>query len=203
LQAGGLIDTLHDLRMSALDARNVRGKTAAESGPCGSCHLVHVDPNSGGVWAWPQEAQGLASGGSKIPASGGPGSGLCTGCHRPDGCASERVAKYVDHPDVALVNRTLAGQPGYMPTFDALGQESQTGAISCLTCHEPHVRPSPPGAGGESLHHRRMFLRPQAHQGLCVDCHGAETLWRFLYYHKEQRNPLPERDVKAPSAPSS
>jgi len=203
VKAGGLIDTLHDLRVLAPDARNVRGETAAESGPCGSCHLVHVDPNSGGVWAWPQGARGLASGDPKIPASGGPGSGLCTCCHRPEGCASGRVAKYVDHPDVALVNRTSPGQSGYMPTFDALGQESQTGAISCLTCHEPHVRPSPPGAGSESLHQRRMFLRPQAQQGLCVDCHGAETLWRFLYYHKEQRNPLPERDLKAPSVPSS
>jgi hypothetical protein len=43
------------------------------------------------------------------------------------------------------------------------------------------------------------FLRPEASQGLCVDCHGFETLWRFLYYHKEQRNPYPERNLTAPS----
>ncbi len=199
-QAGGLTGTLHDLLISAPDARNVRGETAAESGPCGSCHLVHVDPNTGGVWAWPQAAQGLASQNLEIPTSGGPGSGLCTCCHRQGGTASRRVPKYVDHPDVALVNRTALGQPGYMPTFDTLGQESQTGAISCLTCHDPHV---PPSAGGAHAGpQRRMFLRPGAGQGLCVDCHGAETLWRFLYYHKEQRNPFPERDLRALSIPS-
>lgn len=187
LKAGGLIDTLHDLRTSAPDARNVRGRTAAESGPCGSCHLVHADPNTGGVWAWPRASQELASGEPRIPASGGPVSEFCTCCHRPDGCASARVVQYMDHPDVALVNRTVPGQPDYMPTFDTLGQESQTGAISCLTCHEPHVRPATMGSSSGEQH--RMFLRPQAHQGLCVDCHGAETLWRFLYYHKEQRKP--------------
>jgi predicted CXXCH cytochrome family protein len=204
-QAEGLIYTLHDLRTSAPDALNVRGETAAVSGPCGSCHLVHVDPNTGGVWA-----QDLPSRSSKIPPSSGPTSDLCTCCHRKGGCASTRVPKYMDHPDVALVNRTRPGQPDYMPTFDPLGKESQTGAISCLTCHDPHVRPSTLGVGSAVLPYRRMFLRPESgpsHEGhttpqLCVACHGAETLWRFLYYHKEQRKPFSERALNATAVPT-
>jgi len=106
----------------------------------------------------------------------------------------------LDHPDVALVNRTQAGQPGYMPTFDSAGEPSDTGAISCLTCHEPHVAPPNATAGGADAQRRRMFLRPQANQELCADCHGGETLWRFLYYHKQQRNPYPERASNRSSA---
>jgi predicted CXXCH cytochrome family protein len=208
-QAQGLIGTLHDLRRSAPDARNVRGETAVESGPCGSCHLVHRDPGTGGVWAQGSTLQGKY------------GSGLCTCCHRQGECASTRVPKYLDHPEVALVNRTkpdqptirVEGQPGYAPTFDSRGQPSPTGAISCLTCHQPHP-PHPFDYAQDRLAGARQqrgpsfdsaqwawpslsgdgepvepFLRPQASQGLCVDCHGIETLWRFLYYHKEQRKP--------------
>jgi predicted CXXCH cytochrome family protein len=182
VEAGGLIGTLHDLRTSAPEAHNVRGETSAESGPCGSCHLVHVSSEAGGVWAQGSTLQGKG------------GSGYCTCCHSQGECASDRVAKYVDHPDVALVNRTRPGQPGYMPTFDPAGEPSDTGAISCLTCHEPHVAPPNATAGGANAR-RRMFLRPHASQELCTDCHGAETLWRFLYYHKERRNPYPERDL--------
>jgi hypothetical protein len=40
-----------------------------------------------------------------------------------------------------------------------------------------------------------MFMRPTAHQRLCVDCHGIEGLWRFGYYHKGRRNPYPENKV--------
>ena len=186
-EAAGLIGTLHDLRTSAPEARNVRGETAAESGACGSCHLVHVSPEAGGVWAQGSTLEGKY------------GSGLCTCCHSQGECASDRVAKYVDHPDVALVNRTRPGQPGYMPTFDLAGDPSDTGAISCLTCHEPHVAPANMGADGGNARRQRMFLRAEASQELCADCHGAETLWRFLYYHKEQRNPYPERDLNRPS----
>ena len=186
-EAAGLIGTLHDLRTSAPEARNVRGETAAESGACGSCHLVHVSSEAGGVWAPGSTLQGKY------------GSGYCTCCHRQGECASDRVAKYVDHPDVALVNRTRPGQPGYMPTFDLAGDPSDTGAISCLTCHEPHVAPANMGADGGNARRQRMFLRAEASRELCADCHGAETLWRFLYYHKEQRNPYPERDLNRPS----
>jgi len=186
-RAGALVGTLHDLRTSAPQARNVRGEAAAESGPCGACHLTHHDPNTGGVWAQGSAIQG---GAGRLGAGD-----RCTCCHRRGGCASDRVPKYVDHPDVALVNRTRAGQPGYMPTFDPAGEPSETGAISCLTCHEPHVAP-PNAASGAISQRRRMFLRPQASQELCADCHGVETLWRFLYYHKEQRNPYPERVSK-------
>ncbi|MHC4507444.1 MAG: cytochrome c3 family protein [Planctomycetota bacterium] len=185
-EAAGLVKTLHDLRTSAPDARNVRGETAAESGPCSSCHLVHFSSDAGGVWAQ----------GSRF--EGPHGRGLCTCCHRQGECASNHIPKHVGHPDVALMNRTRPGQPGYMPTFDRAGEPSNTGAISCLTCHEPHIAPPSPEDGGNAQHRsdrRARFLRPETNQGLCADCHGVESLWRFLYYHRDQRNPYPDRDL--------
>lgn len=188
-QAGSIVGTLHDLRISASDTRYVRGKSAAESGPCGSCHLVQRNSDTGGLWAQGSIFQGKPRKGSP----GGYGSGLCTNCHRENKCASGRIPNYLDHPEIALVNKTNPSDPGYMPTFDKRGQPSRTGAISCLTCHEPHNAPSITGVKEGLSPHTRMFLRPAAHKGICVDCHGAEALWRFLYYHKEHRNPHVER----------
>jgi predicted CXXCH cytochrome family protein len=172
-EAGGLIGTAHDLRTSAPEAFNLSNETAVESGPCGSCHLVHGTSGYAGVWAQDSFSEGDF------------GSTLCTCCHRRGRCAAALIPKYSDHPDVALVNRAHPGEPGYRPTFDGQGNPLQTGAISCLTCHEPHTAPPVHGASRQ----RTMFLRPARSQELCVDCHGAETLWRFLYFHKENRNP--------------
>jgi predicted CXXCH cytochrome family protein len=175
-ELGGLLDTPHDLRRSAPEARNVRDEPAAESGPCGSCHLVHPPSAGGGTWA------------QRLPPEGNHGKGLCTCCHGPGKCAQGRIPGYVDHPEVALLNRTSPGQPDYMPTFDDHGRPSSTGVISCPTCHQVHTPGSTPAAEGglRSSHH--MFLRP-THQTLCTDCHGIEVLWRFLYYHKAGRHP--------------
>jgi predicted CXXCH cytochrome family protein len=178
----GLLDTPHDLRISAPDERNIRDEIAAESGPCGSCHLVHSTSRASGVWA------------RRSISRSNFGRELCTCCHRQGQCAEAHIPKYVDHPDVALVNRTRSQQPGYMPTFDSDGERLSTGAISCLTCHDPHAAPMTSEAGRKtSPSYRQMFLRPTECQGLCVDCHGMEALWRFLYYHKERRNPYAER----------
>ncbi len=180
-EAGGLLDTPHDLRISAPDVRNVQGELAAESGPCGSCHLVH--PASGGRGLW---APGSASRGDF-------GSAFCTCCHRQGQCAEKHIPTYVYHPDVPLLNRISPQQPGYMPTFDISGKPSPTGAISCLTCHEPHTALS--NQHKEGFTSGQKFLRPTENQRFCADCHGIETLWRYLYFHKEQRNPYPERQM--------
>lgn len=180
----GLLGTPHDLRLSAPDERNISNENAAESGPCGSCHFVHHTSSESEVWA------------KDTMSKSNFGRDLCTCCHQQGQCAKGYIPKYVDHPEVSLVNRTSPQQPGHMPTFDSDGERSQTGAISCLTCHDPHKaslrtqserKPSPS--------HRYMFLRSTEHQILCADCHGIEALWRFGYYHKERRNPYAERRI--------
>jgi predicted CXXCH cytochrome family protein len=173
-EAGRLLGTPHDLRKSAPEARNIRNEVAAASGPCGSCHLVHPPAATGETWA------------QHLPPGNHAGKGPCTCCHAPGQCAQERIPRYADHPAVALWNRTVRGEPGYMPTFDEHGRPSATGVISCPTCHQMHASGSTVATEGESS--SRMFLRA-APQTLCVDCHGVEALWRFLYYHRAGRNP--------------
>jgi hypothetical protein len=114
---------------------------------------------------------------------------MCTCCHIKGGSAENRVPEHLEHPEIALMNRGEPNEPGYMPTFDSNGQPSKTGVISCMTCHEFHplVEESEIEPGPTALSNR--FLRPVAQQSLCADCHGEETLWRFLYYHKDRRNP--------------
>jgi predicted CXXCH cytochrome family protein len=182
-ETSGLIGTDHDLRTSAPDALNLDNETAVESGPCGSCHKVHGTSGYAGVWVQSTISKG------DLPSA------YCTCCHSQGKCAARLIPKYSDHPDVALLNRTHPDEPGYIPTFDRQAKLSRTGAISCLTCHEPHTASSNPAG----ITNHSSFLRPMTYQKLCVDCHGVETLWRFLYYHEEKRNPHPERDTNQPS----
>lgn len=170
---GGLLNTPHDLRASAPEARNIRDETARDCGPCGACHQIHSTSRAGGFWT-----QGSLSRTDF-------GRSLCTCCHCQGQCGEKAVPKHVDHPEVELLNRASDRQPGHMPTFDSNSEPSVQGAISCLTCHEPH------GAG--STVGDRKFLRPAGRLQLCADCHGVEALWRFLYYHEDRRNPHPER----------
>ena len=182
-ELGGLLGTSHDLRASAPAALNVQDETAGESGPCGSCHTVHRNSRGGGFWA-----QGSISRRDF-------GKSLCICCHRQDQCGAKHIPKHTDHPEVALLNRTESGQPGHMPTFDVRGEPSPQGAISCLTCHDPHTTPSTLEAKTGASERRNKFLRPVEQRQLCADCHGIEALWRFLYYHKDRRNPHPEREM--------
>ena len=175
----GLIGSPHDLRQSAPETRNVRGETAVESGPCSSCHMVH--PTSKGQKTW---AQGSASERQF-------GSGYCTCCHHEDGCAQDRVPKHTGHPPVAITNRLSPDHPDYMPIFNEQGEPSRTGAISCPTCHDLHAAAKTPQTEGATSLSPELFLRNTARKELCIDCHGFEALWRFLYYHKSHRDPHP------------
>lgn len=178
-ESAAVINTPHDLRTSAPDVRNVRGETPAEGGPCSSCHIIH-SANGSGTWA-------LGSMDSRDF-----GSSLCTCCHRPGGCAERRIPKHTSHPQVTLHNRTVPQLTEFMPTFDEHGNHSQTGSISCLTCHETHTGPAGRATAPEAEKNRlnKMFLRPTKVHSLCMDCHGIETIWRYLYYHKDNRNPF-------------
>ena len=175
----GLVNSPHDLRTSVPEIRNVRGETAVESGPCSSCHLVHSASDDPKTWA-----QGSASEHKS-------GAEYCTCCHREDGCAKDRIPKPAGHPPVAITNRFSPDQPDYMPIFNEQGEPSHTGAISCPTCHDLHAPAKTPQAEGGASQPQGVFLRNASHKGLCIDCHGFEALWRYLYFHQPHRNPYP------------
>ena len=163
-----VIESRHDLRLSSPETVNASGEKPSVSGPCGSCHRIH---------GWARD----------VPETNRPHSSGCMECHNVGGPGSYNRP----YEDAHAVGTTLSqGMSTTLPL------DSATGDIGCMTCHDPHAAPLTPEARRKpSPSRRHMFLRPTEHQGLCADCHGMETLWRFLYYHKERRNPYSERNV--------
>ena len=78
---------------------------------------------------------------------------------------------------------------GYNPArpsgFPQINPERHNPGKPCMTCHDPHSTGS--GLIEEELTPSHgKFLRPTGSKSLCADCHGIESLWRFLYYHKDR-----------------
>ncbi len=173
-----VMDTSHDFRNSAPDAANVLGEKAEESGPCEACHLVHDARHGMGPWAFEP------AGSDEYVKN------LCVGCHQAGKLAEKFIPPFTDHPDAALFNRMNSDETGYLPLYAREGEQSVTGLISCLSCHDPHLRKADTEADtpepGSSI---GKFLRPYSQQNLCVDCHGREAIWRYLYFHKRRTSP--------------
>lgn len=176
LKEMALINSPHDLRRSAPYLHNRQDESAYQSGPCGACHRIHPMSQSHDGWAQVGETTSNFAG------------GLCTGCHKESDRAVAGLPQQLHHPDISLYNRSVKGSAEYMPTFDRQGRPSPTGTITCLTCHDPHASGQTSQGTVSSLH----FLRRASGQSLCRDCHGPEALWRYLYFHREIRNPRPQ-----------
>jgi len=170
-EKSSVLATDHDLRQSSPDIENIRKERPEESGPCGVCHKIHATASQPGVWA------------RSVTDAQDHNRHHCTDCHSPGQNGEAHIPAHVGHPDLPMMNRTGLNQSTSMPTFTRQGEPSPTGGIVCQTCHDPHLAPSKHGGSG----HR--FLRNGTQQQLCVDCHGMEGLWRYLYYHQEKRTP--------------
>ncbi|RMF95786.1 MAG: hypothetical protein D6727_09910 [Gammaproteobacteria bacterium] len=146
--------------------RKRRPADFTSKGPCARCHIAH---NAQGPLLWRREP--------------GPGNTtvntLCNSCHEGDVKPSQHP------PDVVAWSAALrsalvddSGAP--MPVFDAHASQSETGAIGCPTCHNPHQQ-RPDGAPD---YHPGKFLRRAESAGLlCADCHGPSGLRRYQFFH--------------------
>jgi predicted CXXCH cytochrome family protein len=88
-----------------------------------------------------------------------------------------------------LINNIVGFSRGgtYTPIFNNRGEEVHTGKISCPSCHDAHVWNlyQKEGAGkGEQINRAgRKFLRTKSSHLVCVECHGPDALFRYLYFH--------------------
>jgi predicted CXXCH cytochrome family protein len=120
----------HNLVRTAPEAKNIRGETAAVSGPCGACHMPHNAADKR-LWArGPLQADGTAP-------------QYCTDCHEQNGVAKEKPVGKNDHPvNVVLKGRDIP-PPGrvvdILPLYDAQGGTKDGDCIKCRTCHDPHT----------------------------------------------------------------
>jgi predicted CXXCH cytochrome family protein len=162
LDKAGLINTAHDLRRTAPNEKNSKGQTAAETGTCGSCHMVH---GSRKLVLWAREI---------ITESENPAENLCISCHNEQGIGKKKLITGHSHP--VNVNLQEKGLKTSLPIFNRKGRRvERNGLMSCPTCHDPHrisaVQSAALEAGAKEVN--TYFLRKDNMPGsaLCKDCH--------------------------------
>jgi predicted CXXCH cytochrome family protein len=180
--------TDHDLVFAAPSALNMIGQTPLESGTCGVCHLVHNSRNKIKLWA-----RDFAGGGSITEM-------MCTSCHSKNGTAGNKIPSIASHPEGKLitnVGRNTKGRDNYFPLFDkTTGQPETVGNLSCPSCHNGHQwSPGVPSAGsGVKVEGSadNSFLRVQSRDLPCMDCHGPDGLFKYLYFHDPAKRTIKE-----------
>jgi hypothetical protein len=83
---------------------------------------------------------------------------------------------------VAMLGRFKEGERPMFPLFDLSGNRSLSGAMGCLTCHDPHAggtRDGRPKANGYLRDPGFAFL-----SDMCATCHRGENVDRIRNFHK-------------------
>ncbi len=194
----GIMGSKHDLGLMAPEAKNILGKTVAQSGPCSACHIPH---ENNGIRLWARY---------KDPDLDTV-SAFCLGCHKDDGPAHKKTLGIQTHPvNVPVAKVGITARKGKwqsrfpamknlpaikaLPLFNAQGKPAkQAGNITCLTCHDPHVwdhksvnapLPDPRKLEGDGSN---SFLRI-AHDGknlLCTNCHRDKAVVQLSKHNLE------------------
>jgi predicted CXXCH cytochrome family protein len=186
-----IIDTDHDIRVSASESSNLLDESPSVAGACGSCHSMH---RGSGESPYLFVAAELPE---NVESSHLARDNLCFGCHQDKGIAEERVINDYAHPYQDLVMHSAQEK---MPLLDDREDDSSTGQIGCITCHDPHVwSPRHPNSTDDEVKEpdeeedgtvMDSFLRPeQIKDSFCVVCHGLETRIKYKYYHDERSRP--------------
>lgn len=180
-----LLQTDHNLVMTAPEAKNITGRKPGESGACGVCHLVHNSKERIALWA-----QDL-SGKDDIP------DGMCVSCHSPKGAAAKKIPQIASHPATYFISDWKIGGTD-LPVFPLYDKKTarliKNGDISCLSCHDAHhwmVKPKKTNGSNNAIGNATTsFLRPHLPDKVCRTCHGFDALYRFKYFHKADKRNL-------------
>ena len=164
-----VVQTKHNLDITAPQSVNARGRTVAEAGPCSACHFPHrgLGPK---MWAR-----------SDVDAKGGV-SGLCISCHMQGGVAENRQVGELEnygHPLHVALPEHVTGVS--LPLYEPGGARGgDRGLVECASCHDPHQwDPSDPGStagahadveGGPDTSFLRMPALAET-STLCIECH--------------------------------
>jgi predicted CXXCH cytochrome family protein len=181
-----IINSDHDLRLSAAKSKNRYQQTPEQAGACGSCHSMHQAEKN----IFSLDATELHSyKGEEKPL---PRDQACLNCHRKEGVADKSPVKFFSHPSKDMILRSAKNK---MPLLDKDDKINEFGAIACITCHNPH-RWSTHKNIERNLSHKtkadkndngnilNSFLRGKnISDSFCKDCHGIETRIKYKYYH--------------------
>ena len=191
-----VVGTDHDLRVTADEAQNQQEETPHQSGVCGSCHTLHrgvaKNPFLSAISETEVKERDKTAPGLKLDE-------MCMNCHQKEGIGKDKSIEFYGHPYQDMV---LRSDEEVMPLIETKLEEiSELGAISCITCHEPHSwepikeseekkYPVLDYTKQENLEGDIMnsFLRHKGVAGtFCVDCHGLEALPKYKYYHHKDK----------------
>jgi predicted CXXCH cytochrome family protein len=164
-----VIDTKHDLNISAPESRNRSGATPLQSGVCGACHLPHNDAKA--------EAGMLAS----IRAnSHTEAEQRCASCHQEGALASKYQTGEFSHPNAVPLGKMV--QRKLLPLLAE--DDDMEPLVDCNTCHNPHVWD--PGIQTHNIEDisvlegdgSNSFLRMKAsgNAELCINCHEGAAV---------------------------
>ncbi len=181
-----LVNTDHDLRLSAAKSKNRYKKTADESGVCGACHRLHGAEKD--KFALDASLKKPYKGEEKPLKA----DQICLNCHQKDGLEEVSQITYFSHPDKDLI---LRSDKHNMPLLNSNNEISKFGKIGCITCHNPHrwsaytelenhaINSNKTDISGDIL---SSFLRnKELEKSFCKDCHGLETRVKYKYYHQK------------------
>lgn len=165
------------------------GHPGFESNACAACHSLHAESSVMERSLLTRPPAGIVS------VEGGWMTGqdrYCSACHREGG--PSHPPKIASHPDLPLTSVLTAGADAALPLFNDAGDPDPRGRITCRTCHVPHGQRSDPeqlirlaDLPSDQRKSFRLLLRPFVPPNACTTCHGADGLWRFLYYHDPSR----------------
>jgi len=188
-EQGQIVNTKHDLPLSDKLFTNAQDNTPQRAGICSPCHVAHGAATQQYLWPGPPNQDNNL----EIPGEAEPHSAvmlmMCTSCHTDAAVTSSTVPSYTFHPAELVFPETIPSLIWeQFPLFSKNGSPSPDGEVLCATCHNPHQwnasskdETSSTDAEGTIL---SSFLRQGIDRKLCASCHGEESLFKFLYFHR-------------------
>jgi hypothetical protein len=188
-EQGKIVNTKHDLQLSDKPFTNALGNTPHNQGICSPCHVAHGAATSQYLWPGPFNKTNSL----EIPGEAEPHSAvmvmMCTTCHSDENVTSSIVPSYTFHPAGLVFPESIQSLTWEeFPLFSESGSPAPDGDLLCATCHNPHQWNA--SAKAESSGTERegtilsSFLRQGIDRKLCASCHGEESLFKFLYFHR-------------------
>ncbi len=182
---GKVTGTDHDMRVVAPDIMMPKDTGSSPNSVCSPCHAVHNASNQAALWNAPLSAH-------KEDFM----EQACYGCHNPAGIGRNKLVEIGSHPRrIHFGYNKPYPDPLHkemnpvieLPLYDAKGNKSPSGEITCSTCHDPHIWQAGKSASGHGKNIEGStvdsFLRKDIRKGLCYECHGIQTLFLYRYYH--------------------
>jgi hypothetical protein len=184
-----IVGTKHDLQLTDTPFTNALGQKPEDKGICSPCHVAHGASTQQYLWpGHPGQENSSDTTGKTAPQSAVQVM-MCTACHSDETLTNSTSPEYTFHP-AGLVfpgpSQTLTGE--HFPLFSNSGNPALNGDILCATCHNPHqwnssgrVQALDTSSEGTILSN---FLRQGIDRELCAACHGEDSLFKFLYFHR-------------------